>query len=56
MQKTLLVVVLLFATLLNAQRDWSSVTITSERLSENIYVLFGAGGNIGLAVGEENVF
>ncbi|MFD2585410.1 MBL fold metallo-hydrolase [Croceitalea marina] len=40
----------------NAQRDWSSVEITSEKLSDNIYVLYGAGGNIGLAIGEKNAF
>ena len=38
------------------QRDWSSVKITSEKLSDNIYVLFGSGGNIGLAIGEENAY
>jgi glyoxylase-like metal-dependent hydrolase (beta-lactamase superfamily II) len=39
-----------------AQRDWSSIQITSEKLSDNIYVLFGSGGNIGLAIGEENAY
>jgi glyoxylase-like metal-dependent hydrolase (beta-lactamase superfamily II) len=38
------------------QRDWSSIEITSEKLSDNIYVLFGSGGNIGLAIGEENAY
>lgn len=39
-----------------AQRDFSDVEITSEQLSENIYVLFGAGGNIGLAVGDDAAY
>ena len=38
------------------QRDWSSVKITSEKLSDNIHVLYGSGGNIGLAIGEENAY
>ena len=38
------------------QRDWDKVTITSEQLSDNIYVLFGSGGNIGLVVGNENAY
>lgn len=39
-----------------AQRDFSNVEITSEQLSSNVYALFGAGGNIGLAVGETEAF
>ncbi|RNC91620.1 MAG: MBL fold metallo-hydrolase [Allomuricauda sp.] len=41
---------------MQAQRDWSTVEITSEQLSDNIHVLFGAGGNIGLAIGKENAY
>lgn len=40
----------------HAQRDWDKITITSEQLSDNIYVLFGSGGNIGLVVGKENAY
>ncbi|NER18234.1 MBL fold metallo-hydrolase [Spongiivirga citrea] len=32
------------------------VTITSEKLSDNTYVLFGRGGNIGIQTGEDGVF
>ncbi|TKD56568.1 MBL fold metallo-hydrolase [Flavobacterium sp. ASW18X] len=39
-----------------AQRDFSDVEITSEQLSANVYALFGAGGNIGLAIGETEAF
>ena len=36
-----------------AQRDYSQVTITAEQLSENVYVLFGAGGNMALVTGSD---
>ncbi len=36
-----------------AQRNFDGVEITSEQLTANIYVLYGAGGNMGLAIGEE---
>lgn len=39
-----------------AQRDFSDVEITSEKLTENVYALFGAGGNIGLAIGEDAAY
>ncbi len=32
-----------------AQRNFDEVEIRTEQVSDNIYVLFGAGGNIGLA-------
>jgi len=41
---------------LSAQRDFSDVQITSEKLTDNIYTLFGSGGNIGLAIGEEAAY
>ena len=40
---------------LNAQR-FDSVQILTTKLSENTYMLEGAGGNIGVSVGEEGVF
>lgn len=39
-----------------AQRDFSKVEITSEKLTDNIYALFGSGGNIGLAIGEDAAY
>ncbi|MBN3519475.1 MBL fold metallo-hydrolase [Algoriphagus lutimaris] len=39
--------------ILKAQSGMENVKITSEQLAPNIYVLFGSGGNIGLAVGED---
>jgi cyclase len=43
-------------TILNAQRDFSKAKITSEKLSDNIYALFGEGGNIGLAICEDAAY
>lgn len=56
MKKAILNLLVLATAISYGQRDWSKVEITSEQLSDNIYVLFGAGGNIGLAIGEENAF
>jgi glyoxylase-like metal-dependent hydrolase (beta-lactamase superfamily II) len=56
MKKTALLVLVFVCSISYGQRDWSSVTITSEKLSDNIHVLFGSGGNIGLAIGEENAY
>lgn len=56
MNKLVFLFCFLFVIFLNAQRDWSKVEITSEQLSDNLYVLFGSGGNIGLALGEENAY
>ena len=41
---------------LNAQRNFDEVTITSQKISENVYMLMGAGGNIGLALGDEYAY
>lgn len=39
-----------------AQNDMSAVEITTIPVAENIYMLVGSGGNIGLCVGEDAVF
>lgn len=39
-----------------AQEDYSKVQIKTEKLSNSTYMLQGAGGNIGLSVGEDAVF
>lgn len=55
--KTFTLLVVICSSLISyGQRDWSKVEITSEKLSDNIYVLFGSGGNIGLVVGQENAY
>ena len=39
----------------SAQDRFAKVEIKTEKLTDNIYVLFGAGGNIGVLVGEDGV-
>ena len=53
MKNYLLLLGLGLSTLTFAQRDYSQVTLTSEQLSENVYVLFGAGGNMALVTGAD---
>ena len=38
---------------LNAQRDWSKIEITSEKVADNIYMLQGSGGNMALFSGTD---
>ncbi|GAB4138645.1 MAG: MBL fold metallo-hydrolase [Sphingomonadales bacterium] len=40
----------------SAQDDMAQVEIKVEAVAEGVYALFGAGGNMGLAVGEEATF
>ena len=39
-----------------AQRNWDAIEIKTEKVADDIYALFGAGGNIGLAVGEDYAY
>ena len=39
-----------------AQQDFSQIEIKTEKLSDNVYMLIGAGGNIGLSIGSDAVF
>ncbi len=39
-----------------AQRDWDNVEIKTEKVADDIYALFGSGGNIGLAVGADYAY
>jgi glyoxylase-like metal-dependent hydrolase (beta-lactamase superfamily II) len=36
-----------------AQQDWSKVEIKTEKLADNVWVLYGTGGNIGVCSGPE---
>lgn len=47
---------LLWFSLAFAQTDWNKVEIKTEQVTDNIYVLYGAGGNIGVVVGEDYVY
>jgi cyclase len=39
-----------------AQQDFSKVEVTSQKVAEGVYMLQGAGGNIGVSVGADGVF
>ncbi len=52
----LLVLSLLVSTSLFAFQDMSEVTIEVIPVSENVYMLMGRGGNIGVSVGDDGVF
>lgn len=39
-----------------AQPDWDAVEIRPEKITDHVYVLYGAGGNIGLALGQEYAY
>ena len=49
----ILILILLCSSFLQAQRDYSKVTITPTKITDGIYMLQGAGGNIGLFTGPE---
>ena len=40
----------------SAQLDFSKVEISAQKLSDTVYMLTGAGGNMGLCVGPDSVF
>ncbi|SDE51419.1 Glyoxylase, beta-lactamase superfamily II [Pricia antarctica] len=56
MKKISILICCSMVTFLTAQDDFSDVQITSEKLTDNIYTLFGAGGNIGLAIGDDAAY
>jgi glyoxylase-like metal-dependent hydrolase (beta-lactamase superfamily II) len=37
-------------------RDWSKVEVKATKLAEGVYMLQGAGGNVGVSAGEDGVF
>jgi len=46
---------LLFLYLPSAAQDFDKIDIKTEKLADNIYILYGGGGNIGVSVGEDGV-
>lgn len=42
--------------LATAQSRWDKVTIETEKITEQIYILKGSGGNIGLFIGDDAVY
>ena len=57
MRKTLLLAVVMVAMAVSAsaQRDFSKVEMKVQKLADGVYMLTGAGGNIGVSVGEDGV-
>ena len=49
----LLAFVFLFLPL--AAQDFEKIEIKTEELAENVYILYGGGGNIGVSIGEDGV-
>ncbi len=59
MKKQLSLLVILLTSLVSAafaQQDFSNVEIIPHQVSDNIYYLEGAGGNIGVSIGEDGIF
>ncbi|MFC4633983.1 MBL fold metallo-hydrolase [Dokdonia ponticola] len=56
MKKITLIALLATAYISCAQGRFDNVEITIEPVSDNIYMLQGAGGNIGISVGDDGVF
>lgn len=56
MKKITLIALLAISYISCAQGRFDNVEITIEPVSENMYMLQGAGGNIGISVGDEGVF
>jgi len=56
MRKTLVLAALLAALPGAAQQDFSKVEVKAEKLAEGVYMLTGAGGNIGVSAGADGVF
>ncbi len=54
-QKPLYLFIFVFSTILYAQNT-KEITIKTTHLSDNVYMLVGQGGNIGVSVGEDGVF
>ena len=46
----------LFATTASAQQNFDKVEIKTQKINDTTYMLLGAGGNMGLSVGEDAVF
>src|SRR6266487_752632 len=45
-----------FVAAASAQQDFSKVEIQTEKLADTVYMMTGAGGNLGVSVGEDAVF
>ena len=55
MRRLYLTLSLLLAASAFAQRDFSTVEVKAEKVAGSVYMLVGAGGNIGVSVGEDGI-
>ncbi len=55
MRRTYLPIALLAAAPLLAQQDFSNVQVKAEKVAGSVYMLTGAGGNIGASVGDDGI-
>lgn len=55
MRRTYLFALLFAAAPLFAQTDWSKVEVKAELVSGSVYILTGAGGNIGASIGDDGI-
>ena len=53
---TLALILFLGRPVLAQQQDFSKVEVKTEKVAEGVYMLQGAGGNIGLSVGPDAAF
>jgi len=51
----LVIALLVFPIVCNAQDDFSKVEIKATKINGNVYMLEGSGGNIGVSVGEDGI-
>jgi glyoxylase-like metal-dependent hydrolase (beta-lactamase superfamily II) len=50
-----IILILLSIAFCTAQRDFSNVTVSVTKASDHIYMMTGAGGNIGVSIGDDDV-
>lgn len=55
MRKGIFVLMILAAVVAKAQRNWDEVQIKVEKVAGNVYMLAGAGGNIGVSIGDDGI-
>lgn len=51
----LLILIMFVGSHTKAQQNWDSIKVTSQHVKENIYMLQGAGGNIGVLTGKDGI-
>ncbi|MDN3664506.1 MBL fold metallo-hydrolase [Algibacter miyuki] len=56
LKPTAILMLLFFSISVYAQRNFDDVKITTTKLTDQVYMLVGSGGNIGVSVGEDGVF